>query len=458
MLRGVCPRVETGLLGPRAFRGLGYATALGVAIACWGPAARADMPEADRARTSGLLTLSDATRLFRERGFDLLLAEVSVQQAQADRRAAAALPNPVLSGGIGRSFGYPSSCAGCSDTYYTASVSDQAAIADLFVGKRRLRRDAAQAALDAARAGKVDAERVLLFQVKQLYAQVVLSTLAVDFARLTRDNAQRTLDLVRVREHAGALSDADVARAETAELAAEQLVDVARQALVVARAQLGFLLGMRRGPPSFEIDVSALKFQVPPGLDGQSAPALERLAWENRPDLRAVRLQAQRAQLNTALAQRQVFPDIALSLQYSQEGRGQNAIQPPTWVAGVTLPLPLLYQNQGEIARSRADQRGFEIQRARTEASISADISATLSAFELARARVQRMDGSLLAASHRARDLVQIQYEKGAASLLELLDAQRTYMATYSDYLDTLGDFWIAVFQLEQAVGVEFRR
>jgi cobalt-zinc-cadmium efflux system outer membrane protein len=233
---------------------------------------------------------------------------------------------------------------------------------------------------------------------------------------------------------------------------------VARQTQVIATAQLAFLLGVRAGVPAFEADPDALQFRVPPALEGATAATLERMALDNRPDLQSVRFQQQRAQLNTTFLRRQVFPDIALSLQYSQEGTGQNAIQPPTWVAGVSLPLPLFYQNQGEIARSRLEQKAWDLQRVRAEALIHQDISVALGAFERTRSRVQRMERELLGSALRARDLVQVQYEKGAASLLELLDAQRTYMATQTDYLNNLGDYWTAVFQLEQAVGVEFRR
>jgi hypothetical protein len=44
---------------------------------------------------------------------------------------------------------------------------------------------------------------------------------------------------------------------------------------------------------------------------------------------------------------------------------------------------------------------------------------------------------------------------RGAASLLELLDAQRTYIGTNLEYLNDLASYWIAVFRLERAVGVD---
>jgi cobalt-zinc-cadmium efflux system outer membrane protein len=74
------------------------------------------------------------------------------------------------------------------------------------------------------------------------------------------------------------------------------------------------------------------------------------------------------------------------------------------------------------------------------------------------RALVERMQSSLLERAQKARDLVQVQYEKGAASLLDLLNAQRTYTAIRGEYAQDLATYWIAVSQLEQATARELRR
>ena len=62
----------------------------------------------------GVLTLDEAVRVFRERGFDLLLADAQVAGAQADEAAAGQLANPQLGLSAGHSFGYTAACDGCS--------------------------------------------------------------------------------------------------------------------------------------------------------------------------------------------------------------------------------------------------------------------------------------------------------------------------------------------------------
>ncbi len=84
-------------------------------------------------------------------------------------------------------------------------------------------------------------------------------------------------------------------------------------------------------------------------------------------------------------------------------------------------------------------------------------MESAVNAFVSSRKLVERMEGRLLERVKRARDLVSLQYQKGAASLLEYLDAQRTFIANNEEYLQDLASYWAAVYQLEAAVGMDLR-
>ena len=403
------------------------------------------------------LSLDDAVRLFRERGFDLLLADAVVASAEGELKIAKAFPNPQVGGGGGHTWTYnPNHCeeSGCSQTPWNASLSDQGLLVDLLVGKRRLKVDVAKAALEAARLSRADAERTLVALVRQQYAQTVLAGSTLGFAREVAKSAAETSRLVDLRFHAGDVSEADSARAATQKLEAEQAVDGAAQAFAASKAALAFLLGGRDGHADFDIDP-----QLPPARSGPLASAnvdsLLAEARAKRPDLAAADAQLRSSDAALSLARRQRVPDVALVANYQQEGHGQEAIQPPTATFGVSLPLPLFDQNQGEIAKADAAVRSATLQRAKLDAQVASDVASALAAYQSAAARVQRMESGLLDRSRRARDLVEYQYKRGAASLLELLDAQRTFVATNAEYYQDMGDYWTAFYQLEAAVGAE---
>jgi cobalt-zinc-cadmium efflux system outer membrane protein len=406
------------------------------------------------------LTLKDALEIFRTKGLDLLIADAAVQSAEGDVRIASGLYNPSVGLGRGQSTTYdPALCStpGCSDISYQASVSEQGLIFDFLTGKRHLRIKVAKATLEAAKLSRSDAFRTLSFALKQQYVATSLAKASLDYAKESRESTGETLHLVDVRYKAGAVSEADVARAEAAKLEAEQAHDQALQALAQAKATLAFLLGVRGAVPEFDVGDEFLNVRLPAPLEAATQDSLLQRARSERPDLKVAEAQRARAQAAVSLAERQRIPDLPLSLAYTKEGTGQSAIQPPTTTVSLSLAVPLFYQNQGEIAKAKADLRIQELQKAKLEAEVVSDVTGGYAGFVGARGRAERMEGRLLDRTKRARDLVQVQYEKGAASLLELLDAQRTLISTNVERLQDLNDYWTAIFQLEQAVGTELR-
>jgi AcrB/AcrD/AcrF family/Outer membrane efflux protein len=244
------------------------------------------------------------------------------------------------------------------------------------------------------------------------------------FAREVADAQAGTLGLSRARYEAGAISEADLARIETAKLEADQLVVQARAGLRSAQVAVAFLLGVRRAVPDFRAVPEELQSSVEPrALSGEGRDSLLARALSGRPDLVAARRQVERAEAALALARRQRLPDVSLSVSYAQQGTTNLAVSPPTWTVGLSLPLPLFHLRSGEIARAEAELAAQRLALARIEAGSVSDVETAWATFEQARALVARMEGGLLDRARTARDLVTIQYQKGAASLLELLDA-----------------------------------
>lgn len=406
-----------------------------------------------------MLTLDESLRLFRTHGLDLLLADAAVASAKANALAAAAIPNPSLNAAYLYAPNYtaPLGCPTCTSGGVTVGLSDGAALFDTLWGKRKLRRVVADAALRAAKMSRADAQRTLEFQLKQQYIQAVLARDLLDFAHEVQAAAAQVLELNQVRYRAGAISEADVAKVETAKLEADADADRAEQDLRTAKASLVFLLGGRGAMPEFKIEQDLPRYVVPASLGAATRDTLLREAYENRPDLKAAMLNARSAEAAIHSAEHLVLPDIQLQVQFFAQGFESQAINPPSLSFGVALPLPFLYRYQGEVAQAEAQHRTSTVGLAKTEAQVAADVETGFQAYVGSRRRVERMEKGLLASARRARDLAQIQYQKGAASLLEFLDAQRTFISINVEYLRDLADFWTAVFQLEQAIGMELR-
>jgi cobalt-zinc-cadmium efflux system outer membrane protein len=427
----------------------------------WAAPARADGTVPPALEMPPELSMADALRLFRSQGLDLLIAEAAVRSAEGDVKIAGAVPNPIGSVGYGHTINYnPAGCAQCSENYWSFGLSDSAAIEDALSGKRGLRLKVARNALAAARLSRADAQRNLEFQVKAAYLQVAQAVLAYRFAKEIADSNEKTFELFQARYRGGAINEGDLARIETQKLESDQLLDNDVQALRQSRLALAFLVGVRGVVSDFDVDTKVLTFAAPPALASATEDGLLRTAIDHRPDLGAAGYQRASAAASIELARRQRVPDIALSLTYSQLGTGGNqtegALSPPQLTVGISAPLPVFYQMQGEVRKAEAEYDTNSLGQAKTTVQVVNDVSVAFAAYRASAQLVQRMEGGgLLKSAKTARDITRLQFEKGAAGLTDFLDAQRAYIATNVEYIQDVTNYWTAVFQLEQAVGME---
>jgi cobalt-zinc-cadmium efflux system outer membrane protein len=334
-------------------------------------------------------------------------------------------------------------------------VSDQSAVFDTLSGKRGLRSRTAELALAVARQSRADTQRTLESMLRQQYLEAVYNRDALDLAHESQGRLGHVLELNQARFQHGAISQVDALKVETEKLEADQEVERAELALAEAKFELAFLLGVRGRVPEFEVDIDLPRYRVPDDLSHATVDSLLERARKQRPDLAAAHLQHERAGAALRSAQRLRFPDVALSLDVSGQGAGSDVSSPPTLSFGLTLTPPLFYRFQGEIQKAQADIRVQDTLLAKTEAQIANDVTVALAQFQSTRRRVERAEHGLLDRAQRTRDLVQIQYEKGAASLLEYLDAQRILIETTQGYLRDLADYWLAVVLIGEAVGLE---
>jgi outer membrane protein, heavy metal efflux system len=402
------------------------------------------------------LTLPQALAEARAHAFDLRAAQAAVAQAQGGVRAAGALPNRMLTLGAGPSLGcYGEGCRAGSPVL-AAQLSEQGALWQLLTGKRSLREEAARLGLGAAQQLERDALRQLEAAVKQQYVASVTAARAIDFAQEVRDSTKKTADLILERYKAGAIDEADVSRVETQRLEAEQALEANRQLEVQQRALLAFLLGRQSGARGLELEAGRFATSTPTlSLDGAAVDALLAEALDRRADVQAAEAAVAQAESTVPSIRRQRVPDVSLFATFGQQGLAPDFSNPPNLTFGLSLPIPAVYRLEGELASAQAALETQRILLERSRAQVRTDVENAWADFQSAQAQTRRMDGLLLRAAARARALVSVQYEKGAASLIEFLDAQRTFVSINVEALQLTQFYWSSLFRLEAAVGQE---
>jgi cobalt-zinc-cadmium efflux system outer membrane protein len=171
-------------------------------------------------------------------------------------------------------------------------------------------------------------------------------------------------------------------------------------------------------------------------------------ALQNRPDFRAAQQGVTAANSQYTLQKAISKQDVTLSVNYSHV----NGINAATFLG--SIPLPIFNRNQGEIARA-----GYAITQAQEQekAANGQVLTDVRDAYEGLRSNdkvVTLFRSGYLDVAQKDRDISEYAYKRGAASLLNFLDAERSYRATQLAYRQALAAYLLALEQLREAVGV----
>jgi outer membrane protein, heavy metal efflux system len=419
-----------------------------------------------RATEDGLpstLTLPEAEDIFLTRGLDLLIAQFGAQGAEGDLRVAGAHPNPgvdlslLYTPQLTHGVLYPLGTNGTSSLFgFNVGMNDNALIEDQLSGKRSMRIEAASKALATARLNVADVKRTELAQLRQAYAAAVMARLNVEAAQDSFETFDKQLTLNRTRYDAGAINGLDLSRATQAQLEALQTLDQAKNGLQQAMASLLLLLGVRTGVPQVRL-TSGIGYAPLPRLSDATVASLNDIAVANRTDAKIAVNNLEQAEVVVRQARRARLPDIALTLGYGEQCSSTSCSSQPAFNAGLQGNVPVFYQQQGEIKRAESNVLAAERNVDKVKAQVLSDVTQAFASYLAVRSQVERMEAKLLEQAKVSRDLAQVMYQKGAASFIDFMDAQRQFVASRLEYNQDLANYWSAVYQLEQATGTVLR-
>ncbi|HEY6385611.1 MAG TPA: TolC family protein [Candidatus Acidoferrum sp.] len=395
-------------------------------------------PQAASAR----ITLEEAIRLAIQHNHALQAARTTILQNEALETTANLRPNPVLSWDA--QF-LPIFQPSKFDADYINTQSQF----DLGIGytfergkKRQHRLQAAKDQTIVSRSQVADNERQLVFNVSQQFVDVVLAQSTIDFSKQDLESFQKTVDISEARYKAGDMSEGDFLKIKLQLLQFQTDYSSAVLAKVQAIAALRQLVGFESVPDFFDVD-GKLDYQpVHAGLED-----LRALAMRTRPDLVAAQQGVIAARSQELLAEANGKRDLGASFNYS------HVAATNTGAVFFNIQLPIFDRNQGEIARTR-----YAITQSQQLASETAEqvMSDVVDAYEALRTNdqiVQLYRGGYVDAAQKSRDISEYAYQKGAASLLDFLDAERSYRANQLAYRQALASYMTALEQLRQAAG-----
>jgi cobalt-zinc-cadmium efflux system outer membrane protein len=389
-----------------------------------------------------LISLDQAVDLALTHNHSLQATRTLILQNQAQEITANLRPNPTL--GADSQF-----VPIFNPQYFSANNLDQIQQFDLGIGylferghKRPRRLQAARDQTEVTRAQVADAERTLAFNVGQQFVSVLLAESTLQFSLQDLKSFQQSVDISEAQLKAGYIGEGDYLKIKLQLLQFQTDVSSARLARVQALVGLRELLGYNAVPADYDVIGDLAYQELKANMED-----LQLKAVNLRPDLWAAKFGITAAQSQVRLAEANAKVDVTGTFDYTHVS-GEN-----TASMFVNFPLPIFNRNQGEIART-----GYALTQAQEQQQSASDtvLSDVANAYEAIRSNeevVQLYTSGYLKQAQDSRDISEYAYKRGAASLLDFLDAERSYRSVQLAYRQALGSYMTALEQLREAVG-----
>ncbi|MBI4400478.1 MAG: TolC family protein [Nitrospirae bacterium] len=388
------------------------------------------------------LSLDEALALFLRQNLDLIITRFGIDYAQGQQITARLLPNPYLV--IGTLSAYTQGQTIARSGQITAAVQQLFEMA----GKRGYRIESAGFGTQSAEASFEDAIRQLSFTLKDTYYRVQLAQRRLALAEENRDRFARILEVNTIRFKKGYIAEVDLIRIRLQVVDFQSQVIQAIQEADTARADLRVLL---RLSPATQLELTTdLEYhRVDPDIE-----KLRRLALEVRPDIRYRRLAQSQRMADLKLAKAYRYPDVTAGTGYQIQGP-QGPDNQQQVILNLGLPLPLFNRNQGGILQAEVAVQTAEADLQKTMIQVENQVDIAYRNLLQSRRLVEAYQAGVLEDARATFTIVERAYERGGATIIDLLDAARTSRTIQQNYIEALFNYQRNVFLLESAVGRE---
>src|SRR5690349_12267447 len=275
-------------------------------------------------------------------------AMAAIDQSTGQRAAAGAYPNPTIRGEGGK--GYLRDAGPISNEIPTSATEYMAAVSQPieWPAKRAARQRAAEAGLAGASVGLIETRLNLTTDVKVAFYDLLLAQRDFELSKNNLTIVEDVRRVVAARVRLGEAPQFELIKAEVEVLKANQAVTRSENTVRVTRVILDTLTAGALGP-NFAVTGDFLVF--PPRLD------LDRLtarSLNEHPAIQRLARTIDQADRTLEFERQNRVPNVSLNTSYTRE-YGREGFD-----VGVSMPTPIWYQRQGEIAGSLGAKRKEE--------------------------------------------------------------------------------------------------
>jgi outer membrane protein, heavy metal efflux system len=264
--------------------------------------------------------------------------------------------------------------------------------------------------------------------------------------------ARQAVASARIKYTVGRVPQQDVLKAQVALTKLADHLVMFLQDGDLARARLNTLMGR---DPSSPLEIAGEYRSV---SELPTITALQQMAIENRPELRAIQAAIQQSETRLRLTEKNYKPDLTVTGGYMLMPSGtpnRNG-----YIAELSLNLPWLNRSKhdAEITESQA---AVNVQRAELEkqkAAVFQQIQEALIRANSANRLVELYRDTLRPQAQATLRATSAAYQTDQADFLNLIDSQNTVLDVEYSYFRALAEFDSRISDLERAIGTSLSR
>ncbi|MCS6808002.1 MAG: TolC family protein [Bacteroidota bacterium] len=320
-------------------------------------------------------------------------------------------------------------------------------------GKREARLNVAQSQYELSKLLLQDYFRNLRADATLAYLTALLRKLLLDVRISSYQAMEKLAQSDSVRFRAGAITEVDARQSKLE--AGTMLNDVfqAEAEWKAALVQLSAFLGTQPTDTLFLPEGTFDAFERTFSLQ-----ELLEVAYTNRADVLAAQQNTalSRNLVNLAQANRVIDVELSVGINYTSYVRNIIAPTPSFTVVGAGIAFPLKFSNNrpGELSAAYYAREQADLQYRQIQVDARSQVTQAYFAYRALQRQVQQFRSGLLTEAKAVLDGKVYSYQRGETSLLEVLNAQRTYNDIQQNYYQTLYNYAAALIELERAAGI----
>ena len=122
--------------------------------------------------------------------------------------------------------------------------------------------------------------------------------------------------------------------------------------------------------------------------------------------------------------------------------------------AGIAIPLKFSNFNKGSVTAARLKAQQAETQYQQAQLEVQTEVMKAFQSYQSLAQQIERYQSGLLEQAKQVVESKIYSYNRGEVSLLEVLNAQRTYDEVQAQYIETQFNFSAALVELERCSGI----